>query len=175
MSRPLDKTQLLAAIQKEYAALEKFIAPLTAEQMAFAPAPGAWAVKDILAHLYEWQQMFFKWYETGQRGENPAVPALGYKWSQLPALNQHIYEKYQQIAPEQALALFRESHQKTLQFITALPDADLTTPGLYKWMNNNTLMAYLNANTAAHYAWALKDARKVLKDGNTPNPASPPG
>ena len=50
MSRPLNKTQLLAAIEKEYTALEKFLAPLTAEQMAFAPAPGAWAVKDILAH-----------------------------------------------------------------------------------------------------------------------------
>lgn len=163
MSRPLNKTQLLAAIQKEYGALEKFIAPLTPEKLVQAPAPGAWAVKDVLAHLYEWQQMFFNWYESGQRGENPAVPAPGYKWSQLPALNQHIYEKYQQLPPEQALTLFRESHQKTVEFIENLPESDLTMPGLYKWMNNNTLMAYLNANTAAHYVWALKDAKKALK------------
>lgn len=163
MSRPLNKPQLFAAIDKEYSALEKFLAPLTPEQMAFAPAPGAWAVKDIVAHLYEWQQMFFKWYEGGQRGENPAVPAPGYKWSQLPALNQAIYEKYQPLTPQQALGMFRESHQKTVQFIETLPETDLTTPGLYKWMNQNTLMAYLNSVTAAHYVWALKDAKKVLK------------
>lgn len=164
MSRPLNKTQLLTAIEKEYTALEKFLAALTPEQLSYSSAPGAWAVKDIVAHLYEWQQMFFKWYETGSRGETPAVPAPGYKWSQLPALNQAIYEKYQNLTPDEALSLFRESHHKTVQFIANLPEADLTTPGLYKWMNQNTLMAYLNANTAAHYVWALKDAKKALKD-----------
>ncbi len=163
MSRPLNKTQLLESIQKEYAALEKFLAPLTSEQMAFAPAPGAWAVKDILAHLVEWQQMFFRWYEAGLRGETPTVPAPGYKWSQLPALNQAIYEQYRGLSPEQAIGMFRQSHQKTIEFIETLPESDLTTPGLYKWMNQNTLMAYLNANTAAHYVWALKDAKKALK------------
>jgi hypothetical protein len=163
MSRPLNKPQLLAAIQKEYTTLEKFLSSLTAEQWTNAPAPEAWAVKDVIAHLYEWQQMFFTWYETGLRGETPAVPAPGYKWSQLPALNQHIYEKYQQLSSEQTLALFRESHQKTIEFIENLSEAELTTPGLYKWMNKNTLMAYLNANTAAHYVWAVKDAKKALK------------
>ncbi len=163
MSRPLNKTQLLTAIQKEYGALEKFIAPLTPEQLVHAPTPGAWAVKDILAHLYEWQQMFFLWYETDLRGETPALPAPGYKWSQLPALNQAIYEKYYELAPEQILALFHESHQKTLQFIAALSDADLTTPGLFAWMNQNTMLAYLNSTTAAHYVWALKEAKKALK------------
>lgn len=163
MSRPLNKTQLLAALQKEYTALEKFLAPLTTEQLALTSAPGAWAVKDVLAHLYEWQQMFFKWYEGGQRGENPAVPAPGYKWNQLPALNQAIYEQYQPLTPQQALTMFRESHQQMVEFIATLPEADLTAPGLYPWMKNNTLLAYLNSVTAAHYLWALKDAKKALK------------
>jgi hypothetical protein len=163
MPRPQDKLQLLASIQKEYGALEKFLATLTPEEMAFASTPGAWAVKDLLSHLYEWQQMLFKWYETGLRGETPAVPAPGYKWSQLPALNQRIYETYCDLAPEQALSLFRESHQSVLQWIETLSDTDLTAPGLYRWMNENTLMAYLNSTTAAHYVWALKEAKKVLK------------
>lgn len=163
MSRPLNKTQLLESIQKEYTALETFLAPLTAEQMAFSSAPGARAVKDIFAHLVEWQQMFFNWYEAGLRGEMPEVPAPGYKWSQLPALNQAIYEKYRSLTAEQALAMFRESHHKTIELIESLPDADLTIPGLYKWMNQNTLMSYLNSITVAHYVWALKDAKKTLQ------------
>ena len=163
MSRPLNKAQLLAAIQKEYAALEKFLAPLTADQLAHAPTPGTWAVKDILAHLYEWQQMFFGWYNTGLSGETPALPAPSYKWSQLPALNQAIYEKHHGLTPEQTLVLFHQSHQKTIQFIENLTESDLTQPGLYRWMNQNSLMAYLNSITAAHYLWAIKDARKALK------------
>jgi hypothetical protein len=163
MSRPLNKAQLTAAIQKEYAALEKYLAPLTPEQLAFTVTPGAWAVKDILVHLYEWQQMLFNWYETGLRGETPAVPAPGYKWNQLPALNQQIYEKYRTLTPDRAQALFRESHQKTMMWIEFLSEPDLVTPGLYEWMNNNTLLAYLNSATAAHYVWALKEAKKILK------------
>jgi len=163
MSRPLTKTQLLADIQKEFRTLESVLAPLTPEQMAFANAPGAWSIKDILAHLYEWQQMVFTWYTTSLRGEMPALPAPGYKWNQLPALNQHIYEKYRDLAPDRALQLFRESHQIMVQFIETLSDTDLTTPGLYKWMNQNTLIAYLNSSTAAHYVWALKEIRKILK------------
>jgi hypothetical protein len=163
MSRPLNKTQLQAAIQKEYNALEKILATLTPEQMAFTTAPGVWAIKDVFTHLYEWHQMMFTWYETGLRSEMPALPAPGYKWNQLPALNQHIYEKYRNLASVQALALFHESHQKMVQFIETLSDADLTTPGLYKWMNQNTLMSYLNSVTAAHYVWALKETKKILK------------
>ena len=162
MPRPLNKTQLLAACQKEYTALEKLLAPLTSEQLSHEPKPGGWAIKDILAHLMEWQQMFFIWFESGLRGEIPATPAPGYKWNQLPALNQSIYEKHRALSPGQSLALWRESRQKTLLFIENLTDADLVTPGLYEWMNQHALMAYLNANTAAHYAWARKDIKKIL-------------
>jgi hypothetical protein len=91
------------------------------------------------------------------------VPAPGYKWSQLPALNQAIYEKYRLLTSQDVLTLFRESQRKTMQFIESLPEADLTAPGLYPWMKSNALLAYLNSITAAHYVWALKDAKKALK------------
>jgi len=153
----------MAAIEKETTALEKFLKTLSPEQMAFSPAPDAWAVKDYMSHLHEWIQMVFTWYEASLRGETPAVPAQGYKWSQLPALNQQIYEKYQHLTPEQALSLWRGSHQKMLEFIQALPEAELTTPGRYRWMNQNTLMAYIYSGTAAHYVWALKDIKKLVR------------
>ena len=161
MSRPLNKSQLLAAAQKEYAALEKFLATLSPQSLTQSPAAGGWAVKDILAHLYEWQEMFFTWYEAGLRGETPSLPAPGYKWSQLPALNQSMYEKNKNLAAEEVMARFRASHQKTIQFIENLPEVEMLQPGLYRWMNNNTLLAYLHANTDAHYAWALKDCKKL--------------
>ncbi|MBN1536302.1 MAG: ClbS/DfsB family four-helix bundle protein [Anaerolineales bacterium] len=163
MVRPLNKAQLLASIQKEYTTLDNILSTQTPEILTFTTIPGAWAIKDIVAHLYEWQQMLFTWYETGLRGEMPAVPSPGYKWNQLPALNQHIYEKYRDLSPDQAMSRFRQSHQKTVQFIETLPEADLTTPGLYPWMNQNTLMSYLNSATAAHYVWAVKEIKKVLK------------
>jgi len=55
MSCPLNKAQLLAAIQKEYIVLEKFIAPADTQQLAFSVAIGALAVKDVLTHIYKCQ------------------------------------------------------------------------------------------------------------------------
>ncbi len=162
MSRPLNKSQLLEAANKQYTILDNYLDSLSEEQFTFTPAPGAWAVKDIIAHLYEWQQMFFTWYEGGQRSEQPAVPAPGFKWNQLPALNQAIYEKHQHLSTAQALEMFHTSHKKTMAFIENLPEQDLLQPGLYPWMNRNTLLSYLNSTTAAHYLWAVKDAKKVL-------------
>ena len=162
MPRPLNKTQLLEVSQKEYRKLETYLATLTPEQMTTANPPD-WSVKDILAHLYEWQLMFFTWYATGLSGETPAVPAPGYNWGQLPALNQAIYEKYHSLPLDEVLSMLRASQQKTVKFIEELSDNDLTTPGLYPWMNKNTLMAYLNSITAAHFVWALKESKKTIR------------
>jgi hypothetical protein len=162
MPRPLNKTQLLEVSAKEYDKLETYLAALSPEQMTAAHPP-EWSVKDILAHLYAWQQMFFTWYETGLRGETPAVPAPGYNWGQLPALNQSIYERYHTRPLDEVLSRLRTSQQKTIKFIEDVSDADLTTPGLYPWMNKNTLMAYLNSITAAHFVWALKEIKKAIR------------
>jgi hypothetical protein len=166
MPRPHTKSQLLSECQKEYAALQKALAALTPEQMVQADAgyrSGAWSAKDVLAHLYEWQQMFFRWYEAGLRGETPAVPAAGYKWNQLPALNQAIYEGYRDMPLDEVMSAFEASHAQTLALIESLSEEALTTPGLYAWMNQNSLIAYLAANGSSHYVWARKELSKGSK------------
>lgn len=36
-----------------------------------------WSLKDLLAHLIAWDDLFIQWYLIGQRGGEPEVPALG--------------------------------------------------------------------------------------------------
>jgi hypothetical protein len=162
MPRPHTKTQLLTETQQEAEALRQYISTLTSEQMTQSGALGEWSVKDAIAHLYEWQQMFFRWYEAGLRGETPAVPAEGYNWRQLPALNQAIYERYHEHPLDEIVAAFWDSHAKTLALIESLSEEALTTPGLYPWMNQNALIGYISANTGSHYRWARTEMRKGL-------------
>lgn len=163
MPRPITKSELISESEKEYAALEKFLAPLTPQQMLQPGALGEWSVKDVLAHLFEWQQLFFGWYAAGERGETPALPAAGYKWSQIPALNQAIYEKHRDIPLEDIFARFRASHQQTMQLVEVLTEEQLFTPKIYSWTNANRLAAYITANTSSHYRWARTEMRKALK------------
>lgn len=165
MPRPTNKPDLLAEALAEYSALEQFLLTLTPEQMIQPLTSGGWSPKDYLAHLYEWQEMFFTWYEGGLRGENPPTPAPGYKWSQLPALNQAIYERFRDLPLEDVLAKFRANHARTVALAESLSESDLFTPGLYPWMRANILSAYISANTGSHYRWALTDLKKALRPG----------
>jgi uncharacterized protein (TIGR03083 family) len=164
MPRPQSKPQLLSESQKEREALESFLSTLTPEQMTQPGMLGEWSVKDVLAHLYEWEQMVLGWLAASQRGETPHVPAEGYKWSQLPALNEQIRAKHSGRSLDEILTLFRDSYSQVMQNIESLSEETLFAPGLYPWMNKNTLGAYFVSGTSSHYRWARKEMKKGLKE-----------
>jgi hypothetical protein len=163
MPRPHTKPQILAESQKEHEALEKFLSALSPDQMTEPGMLGDWSGKDVLAHLYEWEQMVLGWLAASERGEVPAVPAEGYKWSQLPALNEKIREKHSSRSLEETLTLFRDSYNQIMKTIENLSEEVLFTPGLYPWMNKNTLAAYFVSCTSSHYRWARTEMKKRLR------------
>lgn len=163
MPRANTKSELLAETEREYSALETLIAGVSPEEMQHPGTAGDWSIKDILAHLYEWQRMFFTWYEAGLRGEKAEMPAPGYKWSQLPALNHAIYLSYRDLPLEEVLALFRESHKRTLALIHSLNTEDLETPGRYVWSGEHRLLSFISSICGSHYRWAVTGIRKRLR------------
>src|SRR5690242_15772488 len=94
MPKPTTKKQLLEEIEKERTTLEEFLSELTPEEMTKTGVLGPWSAKDVMAHLLEWEQMFLGWYKARLKGKIAEKPAPGFKWNQLPQLNQQIYEKY---------------------------------------------------------------------------------
>jgi hypothetical protein len=174
MPRPLTKPQLLSESQKEHEALEQFLTVLTPEQMVQPGLLGEWSAKDVLAHLYEWEQMVLSWLAASQRGETPHVPAEGYKWSQLPALNEKIRAKHSGRTLDEILTLFRDSYHQITQTIESLSEDQLFTPGLYPWMNKNTLGAYFVSSTSSHYRWARKEMKKGFNKSANSGPLPAP-
>ncbi|MBA4370877.1 MAG: hypothetical protein C0418_04785, partial [Coriobacteriaceae bacterium] len=141
MPRAQSKTDLLASATRERAAFERLVAPLTPAQLARGGILGEWSVRDVIAHLVEWEQMVLRWLAAGERGETPAVPAPGFKWSQLPALNAQIRAAWAPLPGDEVLARAAASYAETIATIERLADDDLFTPGRWPWMNRNTLAA----------------------------------
>jgi len=162
MTRAATKTQLIEDAQTERAALEKFLATLTPEQMAQPNVVGEWSAKDVLAHLIEWETMVMKWYAAGVKGKVPAVPSEEYNWGQLPQLNHAIYLKHRDRSLEDIQKEFKSSYKKIMKLIESIPEKELFTRGQYSWTKNNLLAAYFNSATAAHYRWARTEIRKGL-------------
>ena len=162
MGRRLPKKELLGEIQRERSALDDTLALLTARQMTKAGVTrGGWSVKDILAHLVEWQQMNLDWYAAGLRGEKPAMPAPGFTLRELPRLNEMICRKHHRRSLQAVLRDYRSHHERVVELIKSLPDSDLVTLGRFPWTGPSwTLSDYLRASTAAHYLWARTRIRR---------------
>jgi len=165
MPKPTTKEELLKEIHAERARLEKFLAQLDEEAMTRPGAVAEWSVKDVLAHLAEWEQLLLIWYQAGMRGEIPALPAEGYNWGQMDDLNQAIYEKYQGWSVAEVQAYFHQSYQQTLEAVENMAEGDLFTKGRFAWTRKNALVDYVIPCTSEHYQWARVEMRKGLKSG----------
>ncbi|HET9914364.1 MAG TPA: ClbS/DfsB family four-helix bundle protein [Anaerolineales bacterium] len=165
MPRPGTKKQLLEAIEVEHQALEGLLDRLSSAQMVLPGVVGEWSVKDVLAHLLEWQQMVLSWHAAGVKGKIPVTPAEGFNWAQLPELNQRIYEKHCKRPLADIQKEFKSSHKKMLNIIQALSEEELFTRGHYAWTKNNTLGTYFVSCTSSHYNWARTNIKKGLKAG----------
>jgi hypothetical protein len=156
MGKRLRKKELLLEIQRERNALDDSLALVPIRQMTKAGVTrGGWSVKDVLAHLVEWQQMNLDWYAAGLRREKPAMPAPGFTLRELPRLNQMIYYKHHRRSLQAVMQDYRSYHNRVVELIEALPDSDLVTLNRFSWTGPSwTLSDYLRASTAAHYLWA---------------------
>ena len=134
---------------------------------------GGWSVKDILAHLVEWQRMNLDWYATGVRGERPAMPAPGYTLRELPRLNAMIYRKHHRRSLRAVVDDYRSFHDRMVSLIETLPDEELVTLGRYAWTGPSwTLSDYFRASTAAHYLWARTRIRRWCRVQAKPRDAA---
>ena len=163
MPRPTNKAQLLSVMQQRRAALEKSLESLTPDQLTRVSQTTAWSIKDVLAHLMAWEQMYLGWYKAGLRGIVPPLPAEGYNWEQIPALNRAIYARYHDRPLAEEMKQFRASYRQMLKTMQGIDEEDLFTPGRFAWTGKHAAAAYFIGATSSHYVWARKEVRKCLK------------
>lgn len=163
MPRPTTKDQLLKEIIDERVKLETLLVTIPPDVYATKKVLGEWTTKDVVSHLIAWEQMVILWVKSGIEGKSIPVPAEGFKWSDLPALNESIFRAHQNEAIEEVQVKFKDSYLQTLDLLNSISENDLFTPGLYKWQNKNMLSAYFKSCTSSHYLWARKEITRGLK------------
>lgn len=154
------KEELIESIESEHRRFVELLGSIPVDRYLEEDVWGdGWNIRDLLAHLTEWEQMFLSWYRVGLEGRHPEMPAKGYKWNQTPALNQAIWEKYCRKPVDVVLADFATSFQEIFSLAQELSSMELLTPGHFTWTGRNPLTTYLGANTTSHY----RTATKILK------------
>jgi hypothetical protein len=158
MGKRLPRTELLAEIARERAALDAVLAQVSdRDKRSMAITPGGWTVKDVIAHMAAWQAMMLAWYTAGLGRQQVAVPAPGYSWRETPRLNQAIYRKHRRQSLRAVTDDLDRNHERIIGLVEELSDRELLTVGRYAWMGPSwTLSDYVRANTASHYRWARR-------------------
>lgn len=162
MKKQLDKAELLERIQVEHEELEQTLATFDKQAMTQLGVVGEWSVKDVLAHLMDWEQRLLEWYQAGRRGEMPELPAPGMTWANLAELNEQIYQKHRRHSLAAVMEGYHRSYQQVLEAVKAMPESDLAA-GRFAWTKKRTLADYVAACTCDHYKWANDAIRKWAK------------
>lgn len=163
VGRPTTKDELHTAAADEFDRLWQVVSSVTDDDRARPGVCEAWSVKDLLAHLDAWHEMFIAWEAAGSRGELPPMPAEGFSWAQTPALNEEIFQRHQADDWDDVEQRLRRSHARVLERLTDYDENDLFTKRRYTWTGSTSVASYAISATSSHYAWATKLIRRAVK------------
>ena len=165
MAVPQDKDALLAAIETEFARLEKTLADVPVasihDKTMEGHAKGTWISPfDLVAYLTGWNELVLKWLDRDARGLPVDFPDTGFKWNELGKLAQKFYVDYEGLPYPQLRARLETAKGEIVREIARRDDAALYGRG---WHEKWTMGRMIQFNTSSPYTNARGRLRKWLK------------
>ena len=163
MPKPKSKTELLEASQTNYQRLLTLISNYSTQELERTFPKGTLNrnIRDVIGHLHHWHLLMLGWYEVGMSGEKPDMPAKGYTWKTMPALNKMIWEIYRDTELELVLKKLDDSYARIQKLIHQHSDEELFEKKKYPWTGSTSLGVYFISNTSSHYHWAYQLIKKA--------------
>lgn len=149
------KDHILAALQEQFVRWEKLLDSLSSEQIIAPRFDADWSIKDVIIHLWVWQQISVARMEAALRDGEPDFP----RWvAELPAdweenanqTNAWIYETYHEKSWPEVYQNWREGYLRLLKLGEPLSERDLLDGGKYSWLKGYPLAFVLIASYDHH-------------------------
>jgi hypothetical protein len=165
------KEHILAALKEQFDRWEELLASLNEEQLTTPHFDLAWSIKDVMAHLWAWQQISIARMEGGLHSQEPVFP----KW-----IVESI-EEWEEDSDRVNALTFETQHNKPwpeiyqnwkngfLQFIQLgekIAERDLLDGDKYPWLNGYPLAFILIASYEHHQEHLEKLTDWLRQDGN---------
>jgi len=158
VNEPTTVSEMLSILQKTRQVWNAHISPLTDEQLLQPNVCGWWSVKDVIAHLY--------WYE------NQMVALLTYRsmeissdWWNLPLDERNaIIEKYYKDVPlYEVISEEAATYGRLVELITAMRDEELHDASFFTDMPSDwSAGMLLDQNTWQHFTDHLVDIKAAF-------------
>ncbi|OGN99600.1 MAG: hypothetical protein A2Y58_01715 [Chloroflexi bacterium RBG_13_51_52] len=162
MAKPASKAKLVSEIQTRHKRLEEKIAGIPRDVALKPKTVGAWSVKDTVVHITAWEKTFLTWYNDGLAGKKVDMPDWRIKGT-LGAINRKIFEENLSRDLKDILADFTVTFQQILSTVASIQEENIFARGKFDWTGRRTLLDYIWANTAGHYAEHLAAIERMKK------------
>ena len=148
------KDHILAAMSEQLDRWEALLASMGDEQIA-APDGPRLPVKDVIAHLWAWQQRSRARMEAALLDREPVFPA----WAEgidpevedsTDRTNAWIYEAYREQPWAQTHELWSAGYRRLLELGATIEERDLLDGARYPWMDGHPLAFVLVASYEHH-------------------------
>jgi hypothetical protein len=169
------KKHILTALREEFNHWEESLASLSGEQITNLRVLDEWSTKDVITHLWAWQQISVARLEAALSSKEPKFPKwvaeLQADWEEDANLtNAHVHEIYHEHPWSKIYKEWRTGFLKLLELGDEIPEKDLLDSGKYAWLKGYSLANVLIASYDHHQEhieklidWLRKhDTRKVV-------------
>jgi len=139
---------ILAALREQFNRWEELLAAMSKEQITTPLPPSTWSVKDVIAHLWAWQQRSIARLEAATLDQEPEFPT----WlsdldldseDSTDQVNTWIYETYRELPWSKVYRNWREGFLRFLELGERVSEKDLLDAGRYAWLKGRPLALVL--------------------------------
>jgi len=150
-----DKQQILTALQAVFSRWQELLVSLNDEQLTQPLIPSTWTVKDVVAHMWSWQQASVARAEAALHGREPDYPEWWQKMGPDPEedvdrTNAWLYQINLGKPWSSVYADWEAQFLRYLELNQQIPETDLLESGKYPWMRSYPLSASLLGSLGHH-------------------------
>ena len=140
------KQEINSRLQKVFDEWQKLLACLNEEQVSAPVVPSRWTIKDIVAHMWAWQQATVARAEAALLGTDPDYPGWWHLMGPDPEedvdrTNAYLYQLNREKPWTRVRTDWNAQFSRYLELSRQIPEEDLLAAGKYHWMGGYPLMA----------------------------------
>jgi hypothetical protein len=149
------KEHILAALREQFERWEAVLASLNEEQLTTPNFDLDWSIKDVMAHLWAWQQISIARMQSGVTDREPEYPDwilnLGESWEEnADRVNALTFERNHETPWLAIYEHWKNGFVRFLELGEAISERDLLDGDRYPWLNGHNLASILVASYDHH-------------------------
>jgi hypothetical protein len=150
-----NKAEILQLLGDEFDQWDKRLARLSEAQWLEPHPPDNLSVKDVVAHLWAWQQRSIARVEAALHNREPEFPrwpeSLEPEAEDVDPINAWILETNRAKPASAVYGDWRAGFLRLIELTQAIPESDLLQPGRYPWLGEDPLSLVLVSSCEHHH------------------------